>query len=71
MFMASLIPQTIHIRFGVGVVNLPNRHPAVIAAEVAQFDHMSNGRFIFGIGTGSLPSTMSCSMSPMSESATA
>jgi alkanesulfonate monooxygenase SsuD/methylene tetrahydromethanopterin reductase-like flavin-dependent oxidoreductase (luciferase family) len=28
----------------------------VIAAEVAQFDHMSQGRFLFGIGTGSLPS---------------
>ena len=56
MFMASLIPQTRRIVFGTGVINLPNRHPAVIAAEVAQFDHMSDGRFIFGIGTGSLPS---------------
>jgi alkanesulfonate monooxygenase SsuD/methylene tetrahydromethanopterin reductase-like flavin-dependent oxidoreductase (luciferase family) len=56
MFMASLIPQTRRIVFGTGVTNLPNRHPAVIAAEVAQFDHMANGRFIFGIGTGSLPS---------------
>src|SRR5262245_44017072 len=56
MFMASLIPQTRRIVFAPGVINLPNRHPAVVAAEVAQFDHMSNGRFIFGIGTGSLPS---------------
>src|SRR5919198_220888 len=56
MFMASLVPQTKRITFATGVINLPNRHPAVIAAEVAQFDHMSNGRFIFGIGTGSLPS---------------
>ncbi len=56
MFMASLIPQTSRITFGTGVLNLPNRHPAVIAAEVAQFDHMSQGRFLFGIGTGSLPS---------------
>ena len=56
MFMASLIPQTSRIVFGTGVINLPNRHPAVIAAEVAQFDHMSQGRFLFGIGTGSLPS---------------
>jgi alkanesulfonate monooxygenase SsuD/methylene tetrahydromethanopterin reductase-like flavin-dependent oxidoreductase (luciferase family) len=56
MFMASLIPQTSRIVFGTGVINLPNRHPAVVAAEIAQFDHMSNGRFIFGIGTGSLPS---------------
>jgi alkanesulfonate monooxygenase SsuD/methylene tetrahydromethanopterin reductase-like flavin-dependent oxidoreductase (luciferase family) len=56
MFMASLIRETQRITFGTGVINLPNRHPAVVAAEVAQFDHMSNGRFIFGIGTGSLPS---------------
>jgi alkanesulfonate monooxygenase SsuD/methylene tetrahydromethanopterin reductase-like flavin-dependent oxidoreductase (luciferase family) len=56
MFMASLLPQTSRITFGTGVINLPNRHPAVIAAEVAQFDHMADGRFIFGIGTGSLPS---------------
>lgn len=56
MFMASLIHQTSRITFGTGVINLPNRHPAVIAAEVAQFDHMSQGRFLFGIGTGSLPS---------------
>jgi alkanesulfonate monooxygenase SsuD/methylene tetrahydromethanopterin reductase-like flavin-dependent oxidoreductase (luciferase family) len=56
MFMASLIPQTTRITFATGVINLPNRHPAVVAAEVAQFDHMSNGRFIFGVGTGSLPS---------------
>ena len=56
MFMASLdaADETHHVR--TGVINLPNRHPAVIAAEVAQFDHMSEGRFIFGIGTGSLPS---------------
>jgi alkanesulfonate monooxygenase SsuD/methylene tetrahydromethanopterin reductase-like flavin-dependent oxidoreductase (luciferase family) len=56
MFMASLIPQTSRIVFGTGVINLPNRHPAVVAAEIAQFDHMSQGRFLFGIGTGSLPS---------------
>ena len=56
MLMASLIPQTRRIVFGTGVINLPNRHPAVVAAEAAQFDHMSNGRFVFGVGTGSLPS---------------
>src|ERR1700704_2688808 len=56
MFMASLIPQTARITFATGVINLPNRHPAVIAAEAAQFDHMSGGRFVFGVGTGSLPS---------------
>ena len=55
MFMASLLPRTERIKFATGVVNAPNRHPAHVAAEAAQFDHMSRGRFILGIGTGSLP----------------
>ncbi len=54
-FLSSLVPQTKRLTFGTGVISLPNRHPAVIAAEVAQIDHLSKGRFRFGIGTGSLP----------------
>jgi alkanesulfonate monooxygenase SsuD/methylene tetrahydromethanopterin reductase-like flavin-dependent oxidoreductase (luciferase family) len=54
MFMASLLPRTRNLVFGTGVISLPNRHPAIIAGEAAQFDHMSRGRFILGIGTGSL-----------------
>ena len=56
MFMASLIARTRNLDFGTGVISLPNRHPALIAGEAAQFDHMSRGRFILGIGTGSLVS---------------
>lgn len=56
MFMASLLPQTRNLTFATGVLTLPHRHPAVIAAEVAQFDHMSGGRFLLGVGAGSLPS---------------
>lgn len=56
MFMANLLPQTSKIRFATGVINLPNRHPAIIAGEIAQFDHLSKGRLIFGAGTGSLGS---------------
>jgi len=56
MFMANLLPQTRNITFATGVINLPNRHPAVVAGEIAQFDHMSKGRLIFGAGTGSLGS---------------
>ena len=55
MFMANLLPRTERLTFATGVVNAPNRHPAHVAAEAAQFDHMSGGRFILGIGTGSLP----------------
>jgi len=56
MFMASLLPRTRNLTFGTAVLNLPNRHPAVIAAEAALFDHLSKGRFILGIGPGGLAS---------------
>lgn len=56
MFMASLLPRTRNLVFGTAVLNLPNRHPAVIAAEAALFDHLSRGRFIMGIGPGGLAS---------------
>jgi alkanesulfonate monooxygenase SsuD/methylene tetrahydromethanopterin reductase-like flavin-dependent oxidoreductase (luciferase family) len=56
MFMANLLPQTKNIKFATGVINLPNRHPALVAGEIAQFDHLSKGRLIFGAGTGSLGS---------------
>jgi alkanesulfonate monooxygenase SsuD/methylene tetrahydromethanopterin reductase-like flavin-dependent oxidoreductase (luciferase family) len=56
--MASLLSRTKQIKLGTGVINLPNRHPAIVAAEVALFDHLSEGRFIFGIGPGGLVSDM-------------
>jgi alkanesulfonate monooxygenase SsuD/methylene tetrahydromethanopterin reductase-like flavin-dependent oxidoreductase (luciferase family) len=55
MFMAALAPRT-RLTFATGVINLPNHHPARVAAEVAQFDHMTQGRFIMGIGPGGLAS---------------
>lgn len=58
IFLASLINQTKNIKLGTGVVALPNHHPALVAAEVAQFDHMAKGRFQFGIGPGGLASDM-------------
>jgi alkanesulfonate monooxygenase SsuD/methylene tetrahydromethanopterin reductase-like flavin-dependent oxidoreductase (luciferase family) len=53
-FMSALIPQTKKLVFGTGVINLPNHHPAQVAADVALFDHMSDGRFLMGIGPGGL-----------------
>jgi alkanesulfonate monooxygenase SsuD/methylene tetrahydromethanopterin reductase-like flavin-dependent oxidoreductase (luciferase family) len=55
MFAASLLPRTERLTFATGVISAPLRHPAMVAAEAAQFDHMSKGRFILGIGTGSTP----------------
>lgn len=37
IFLASLINQTKNIKLGTGVVALPNHHPALVAAEVAQY----------------------------------
>jgi hypothetical protein len=57
-FIASVAHETQRIRLGSGTVNLPNNHPAQVAAHVAMVDHMLEGRFIFGIGPGGLRSDM-------------
>ena len=54
MFFSNLVHRTKNVRFGTAVINLPNHHPAIVAAEAAQFDHMSKGRFMLGIGPGGL-----------------
>ncbi len=56
VFMATLLERTQRIKFGTGVFCLPQHHPASVAAQAALFDHLSKGRFIMGIGTGSLSS---------------
>jgi alkanesulfonate monooxygenase SsuD/methylene tetrahydromethanopterin reductase-like flavin-dependent oxidoreductase (luciferase family) len=56
MFMAKAIPLTKRVRLCTGVLNLPQQHPAVVAGFAAMFDHLSNGRFVMGIGPGGLPS---------------
>lgn len=55
-FIASLAHETKQIKLGSGTVNLPNSHPATVAAHAAMVDHMLEGRFIFGIGPGGLRS---------------
>lgn len=58
VFLASLLPRTRRIKLATGVIALPNHHPAHVAAQVAVFDHLSEGRFMFGIGPGGLASDM-------------
>ena len=53
-FIASLIDRTERIVLGTGTVNLPNAHPAQVAAQVAMVDHLLEGRFLFGISPGGL-----------------
>ena len=54
MFIASLASATKRIRLGTGTVNLPNAHPAQVAADIAMLDHLLDGRFNFGISPGGL-----------------
>ena len=54
MFIATLIDATKRIKLGTGTVNLPNSHPAAVAAQIAMLDHLLDGRFIFGISPGGL-----------------
>lgn len=53
-FVASLADATSSIRLGTGTVNLPNAHPAGVAATAAMIDHLTDGRFVFGVGPGAL-----------------
>jgi alkanesulfonate monooxygenase SsuD/methylene tetrahydromethanopterin reductase-like flavin-dependent oxidoreductase (luciferase family) len=56
IFIAWLLRETKDIRLGTGTINMPNHHPAMVAAEVAMLDHMAEGRFIMGISPGGLMS---------------
>jgi len=56
IFLATLIHATKQIKLGTGTINLPNSHPAAIAAQAAMMDHMLEGRFIMGISPGGLMS---------------
>jgi alkanesulfonate monooxygenase SsuD/methylene tetrahydromethanopterin reductase-like flavin-dependent oxidoreductase (luciferase family) len=56
VFLASLIAETKQIKLGTGTLNLPNSHPAAVAAQAAMLDHLLKGRFIMGISPGGLMS---------------
>src|SRR5947208_15057694 len=53
-FIAWLASATKQIKLGTGTVNMPNNHPAALAAAIAMLDHMLDGRLIFGISPGGL-----------------
>jgi alkanesulfonate monooxygenase SsuD/methylene tetrahydromethanopterin reductase-like flavin-dependent oxidoreductase (luciferase family) len=55
-FCATLLDATEQIRFGTAVMALPAVHPVVAAAHAAMFDHLARGRFMLGVGPGSLSS---------------
>ena len=58
LFIAQALARTKQIKLGTGVSCMPNHNPFVLACRIAQLDHMAEGRFNWGIGTGSFPGDM-------------
>ena len=56
LFISRGFAVTENIRLGTGVYLLSIHHPADIATRAAFLDHLSRGRYNFGIGVGSAPS---------------
>lgn len=56
LFQATLIPETRQIKLATGTSNLSQKHPVLTAVQAAMFDHLAQGRFIFGISPGALSS---------------
>ncbi|MCC7366497.1 MAG: LLM class flavin-dependent oxidoreductase [Dehalococcoidia bacterium] len=54
--IAALAERTKRIRLGTGVVSLPYHHPLMVADDLLQLDHMTQGRVMLGVGPGALTS---------------
>jgi alkanesulfonate monooxygenase SsuD/methylene tetrahydromethanopterin reductase-like flavin-dependent oxidoreductase (luciferase family) len=54
-FLPYVAAKTSNIHLGTGIFNVtpPVNHPARVAERVAMIDHLSEGRFEFGVGRGS------------------
>jgi len=54
IMIAALAERTRSIRLGTGVSSLAYHHPLVLADRIAQLDHQTRGRVMFGVGPGQL-----------------
>src|ERR1700760_4609025 len=55
IFIANLAPQTTSIKLGTGVLSLPYHNPLGVADRAILLDYLPRGRFMLGLGPGSLP----------------
>jgi probable F420-dependent oxidoreductase len=55
LLLMAAVTVTTRLEIGTGVTLVSEREPITTAKAVATLDHYSRGRFIFGVGTGSLP----------------
>lgn len=56
LMIAAAAQRTRRIRLGTGVVSLPYHNPLMTANRIAQLDHLTRGRLMFGAGPGLLVS---------------
>src|SRR5215467_3433688 len=61
---AACAVATRHIRIGLGILNPHQRHPTLMAMEIAAFDDLSEGRAALGIGAG-IPSRIKQTQAPV------
>jgi limonene 1,2-monooxygenase len=54
LLIAAAAQRTSDITFGTGVSSLPYHHPFLLADRIVQLSHLVKGRFIWGVGAGSL-----------------
>ncbi len=50
--VAAAAQRVPDIRFGIGVTDTVRRHPAALAQTALTLDHLTEGRFILGVGAG-------------------
>ena len=50
--MTAAVTVTARLRVGTGICLVIERDPITTAKEVASVDHLSGGRFEFGVGAG-------------------
>ena len=53
--ISALAVRTKRIKLGTIVLQVPLYHPVDLARRIVTVDHLSNGRFIFGVGVGGHP----------------
>lgn len=58
LLIAKALALTQRIRFGTGVTLLAMHEPVYLAHRLAMLDHLSRGRFNWGIGLGGIPTDM-------------
>ena len=55
IFIAAAAQRTRHIKLGTGVVSVSYHNPFWVAERAVLLDHLTRGRFMLGLGPGSLP----------------